>query len=67
MSVTLRRLAPTLAALALAIALPAQAHETGLPHLLHEFGPWVAIGTAAAALLAAGAVLVRVLRAESQD
>ena len=65
MSLASRRILPALAALALVVATPAEAHETGLPHLLHEYGQWVALGTATAALLAAGAVLLRVLRAES--
>jgi hypothetical protein len=65
MSLTSRRLQTAAAALALAVAMPAQAHETGLPHLLHEYGQWLALGTAIAALLAAGAVFVRVLRGDS--
>ena len=55
------RLLPALATLA--IAAPAQAHDTGLPHVLHAYGPWVAIGAVVTtALFVAGAVFVHIKR-----
>jgi type IV secretory pathway VirB2 component (pilin) len=63
----LRRLAP-IAAILVAIlaatltAAPAQAHETGMPHLIHEYEGWVALAVAVTSLLAAGLLIMRALR-----
>lgn len=63
----LRRLAP-IAAILLAIlaatltAGPAQAHETGLPHLIHEYEGWVALAVVVLSLLGAGFLVRRSLR-----
>ena len=61
MPFSLRRFAPV-AAIMLAICVavlsagPAQAHNTGVPHLIHEYEGWVAL--AVVVLAAAGAVLL---------
>ncbi|HBF51699.1 MAG TPA: hypothetical protein DDX04_16615 [Massilia sp.] len=61
MPFSLRRFAPV-AAIMLAICVavlsagPAQAHDTGAPHLIHEYEGWVAL--AVVVLAAAGAVLL---------
>lgn len=63
----LRRLAP-IAALLLAIlaatftAAPAQAHETGMPHLIHEYEGWVALAVVVLSLVGAGLLVRRALR-----
>ena len=67
MSPFLRRLTP-IAALLLAIlaatftAAPAQAHETGMPHLIHEYEGWVALAVVVLSLLGAGLLVRRALR-----
>lgn len=67
MSPFLRRLAPV-AAIVLAIlaatfiAPPAQAHDTGMPHLIHEYEGWVALAVVVLSLLGAGLLLKRALR-----
>ena len=67
MSPLLRRLAPITAILVaiLAAALtttPAQAHETGLPHLIHEYEGWVALAVVVLSLVGAGVLVRRSLR-----
>lgn len=67
MSPFLRRLAP-IAAILLAIlaatftAGPAQAHETGLPHMIHEYEGWVALAGVVLSLMGAGLLVRRALR-----
>jgi hypothetical protein len=67
MSPFLRRVAP-IAALLLAIlaatftAAPAQAHETGMPHLIHEYEGWVALAVVVLSLVGAGLLVRRALR-----
>ena len=67
MSPFLRRLAP-IAAILIAIlaatftATPAQAHETGLPHLIHEYEGWVALAVVVLSLVGAGLLVRRALR-----
>ena len=67
MSPFLRRLAP-IAALLLAIlaatltAVPAQAHETGMPHLIHEYEGWLALAVVVLSLVGAGLLVRRALR-----
>jgi hypothetical protein len=67
MSPFLRRLAP-IAAILVAIlaasltAAPAQAHETGMPHLIHEYEGWVALAVVVLSLLSAGWLIRRALR-----
>jgi hypothetical protein len=67
MSPFLRRLAP-IAAILVAIlaasltAAPAQAHETGMPHLIHEYEGWVALAVVVLSLLSAGLLIGRALR-----
>jgi hypothetical protein len=55
----LPRLIPAVAALA---ALPAHAHETGVPHLSHELEPWLIVGAAVALLLGVRALLRHLVR-----
>ncbi len=63
----LRRLAP-IAAILIAIlaasltAIPAQAHETGMPHLIHEYEGWVALAVVVLSLTGAGLLVRRALR-----
>lgn len=67
MSSYLRRLAP-IAALLLAIlaatftTTPAQAHETGMPHMIHEYEGWVALAVVVLSLVGAGLLVRRALR-----
>jgi hypothetical protein len=71
MSPFLRRLAP-IAAILIAIliailaasltAVPAQAHETGMPHLIHEYEGWVALAVVVLSLTGAGLLVRRALR-----
>lgn len=67
MSPFLRRLVP-IAALLLAIlaatftAAPAQAHETGMPHMIHEYEGWVALAVVVLSLVGAGLLVRRALR-----
>jgi len=67
MPFSLRRFAPV-AAIMLAIctavlgAGPAQAHDTGAPHLIHEYEGWVALAIAVLAVTGAGLLVRRALR-----
>jgi hypothetical protein len=67
MSPFLRRLAP-IAAILIAIlaatltAVPAQAHETGALHLIHEYEGWVALAVVVLSLTGAGLLVRRALR-----
>ena len=67
MSPFLRRLAP-IAAILIAIfaatltAVPAQAHETGMPHLIHEYEGWVAMAVVVLSLAGAAMLIRRALR-----
>ena len=61
------RLAPIPAILMLILvatftAAPAQAHETGLPHLIHEYEGWVALAVAVLSLMGAALLVRRALR-----
>jgi hypothetical protein len=59
----LRRLAPIAAILAATFtSAPAQAHETGMPHLIHEYEGWVALVVVVLSLLGAGLLIRRALR-----
>lgn len=66
MPFSLRRFAPV-AAIMLAIcaavltAGPAQAHDTGMPHLIHEYEGWVALGVVVLAITGAGLLVRRAL------
>jgi len=66
MPFSLRRFAPV-AAIMLAIcaavltAGPAQAHDTGVPHLIHEYEGWVALGVVVLAITGAGLLVRRAL------
>ena len=67
MSPFLRRLAPIAAILVAILATtftttPAQAHETGLPHLIHEYEGWVALAVVVLSLVGAGLLVRRALR-----
>jgi len=67
MSPFLRRLAP-IAAILIAIlaatltAAPVQAHETGMPHLIHEYEGWVALAVVVLSLSGAALLVRRALR-----
>lgn len=67
MSFIPRRLIPV-AAIALAIcaavltSAPAHAHDTGVPHLVHEYEGWVALAVVVLALTGAGLLVRRALR-----
>jgi hypothetical protein len=67
MPFSLRRFAPV-AAIMLAICAavltggPAQAHDTGVPHLIHEYEGWVALGVVVLAITGAGLLVRRALR-----
>jgi hypothetical protein len=61
----MRHLTNVLAVLSAAIVLPAHAHETGLPHLLHDYQVWLWIGGATIALLGAALILRRLRRTDS--
>ena len=41
---------------------PAQAHDTGVPHLIHEYEGWVALGVVVLAITGAGLLVRRALR-----
>jgi len=41
---------------------PAQAHDTGVPHLIHEYEGWVALGVVVLAVTGAGLLVRRALR-----
>lgn len=60
----LHRLAalPCAALAAAMIAAPASAHETGIPHLAHEYQGWVALAVVVLTLAGAGLLIRRVLR-----
>jgi hypothetical protein len=63
----LRRLAPIAAILVAILAAtltsaPAQAHETGMPHLIHEYEGWVALAVVVLSLLSAGWLIRQALR-----
>ncbi|MCC2959907.1 hypothetical protein LK540_05630 [Massilia sp. IC2-278] len=66
MPFSLRRFAPV-AAIMLAICAavltsgPAQAHDTGVPHLIHEYEGWVALGVVVLAITGAGLLVRRAL------
>lgn len=66
MSFSLRRLAPIAAILvavcAAVFSIPAHAHDTGVPHLVHEYEGWVALAVVVLALLGAGLLIHRSLR-----
>lgn len=66
MSPFLRRLVPTvplcLAILGAILTTPAYAHDTGMPHLIHEYEGWVALAVVVLALLGAGLLIRRALR-----
>ena len=67
MSPFLRRLAPIAALLPAVLAstftaAPAQAHETGMPHLIHEYEGWVALAVVVLSLVGAGFLVRRALR-----
>jgi len=67
MSFSLRRFAPVAAImLAICVAIlsagPAQAHDTGVPHLIHEYEGWVALGVVILAATGAGLLVRRALR-----
>lgn len=67
MPFSLRRFAPVAAImLAICVAIlsagPAQAHETGVPHLIHEYEGWVALGVVILAATGAGLLVRRALR-----
>jgi len=63
----LRRFAPV-AAIMLAICVavlgagPAQAHDTGVPHLIHEYEGWVALAVVVLAATGAALLVRRALR-----
>jgi len=67
MPFSLRRFAPV-AAIMLAIcaavlgAGPARAHDSGVPHLIHEYEGWVALAVVVLAATGAGLLLRRALR-----
>lgn len=67
MSPFLRRLAP-IAAILIAIlasaltATPAHAHETGMPHLIHEYEGYVALAVVVLSLTGAAVLVRRALR-----
>lgn len=67
MSPFLRHLAPIAAILVAILAAtlssaPAQARETGMPHLIHEYEGWVALAAVVLSLLGAGLLIRRALR-----
>ena len=67
MSFSLRRFSPVAAImLAICVAIlsagPAQAHDTGVPHLIHEYEGWVALGVVILAATGAGLLVRRALR-----
>jgi len=67
MSPIVRRLAPIAAILIAILAatlttVPAQAHETGMPHLIHEYEGWVALAVVVLSLTGAGLLVRRALR-----
>lgn len=67
MSFFLRRLAPIAVILVAVLAAtfatpPAQAHETGLPHLIHAYEGWVALAVVVLSLVGAVLLIRRALR-----
>jgi hypothetical protein len=63
----LRRLAPIAAILVAVLAAtftsaPAQARETGMPHLIHEYEGSIALAMVVLSLLGAGLLIRRALR-----
>lgn len=63
----LRRLAPIAAILVAILAaaltsIPAQAHETEMPHLIHEYEGWIALSVVVLSLVSAGLLVRRALR-----
>jgi hypothetical protein len=64
---SLRRLAPIAAILVAVLAAtftsaPAQAHEAGTPHLIHEYEGSIALAVVVLSLLGAGLLIRRALR-----
>ncbi|MEW6373495.1 MAG: hypothetical protein AB1584_21445 [Pseudomonadota bacterium] len=43
-------------------AAPASAHETGMPHLIHEYEGWVALAVVVLSLVGAAVLIRRALR-----
>jgi len=67
MSPFLRRLAPVAAILVAILAasltaLPVHAHDTGMPHPIHEYEGWMALAVVVLSLLGAGVLVRRALR-----
>ncbi|MGJ9418409.1 hypothetical protein ACHAC9_11685 [Massilia sp. CMS3.1] len=67
MSLFLRRLVPVAALLVAILAAtfpvaPAQAHETGMPHLIHEYEASAALAVVVLSLVGAGLLVRRSLR-----
>jgi hypothetical protein len=63
MSSFLRHLAPVAAILAaILVAFPVHAHDTGMPHPIHEYEGWVALAVVVLSLLGAGVLVRRALR-----
>lgn len=54
--------APSAAVLATVVAAPASAHETGMPHLIHEHEGWVALAVVVLSLVGAAVLIRRALR-----
>ncbi|XYJ12609.1 hypothetical protein ACSUZJ_11665 [Telluria sp. B2] len=54
--------APSAAILATVAAAPASAHETGMPHLIHEHEGWVALAVVLLSLVGAALLVRRALR-----
>jgi hypothetical protein len=54
-------LLPAILAASLSVA-PAQAHETGMPHPIHEYEGWLALAVVVLSLVGAGLLVRRALR-----